>query len=184
MPVQDLSLASVRGAFLLTPIVVALSVAGCDDTTSSPSPLSSARATMEARSGSQATGTATFTERGGTAAVVVEVSGASPGTHGLHVHETGDCSASDATSAGPHFNPDNAPHDGLGPGPRHAGDLGNIAVAADGRGRAEVAAASLSVQPGPHSVVGRAVVLHEAPDDLVSQPAGNSGARIACGIIR
>ena len=157
MAVHDLSLTSVCRALLLTPIVVALSVAGCDDRTSSPSPPASARATLEARSGSEATGTATFTESGGSVTVLVEVSGASPGAHGLHVHETGDCSASDATSAGPHLNPDNAPHDGLGPGPRHAGDLGNVAVAANGRGRAAVTAASLAVQPGPNGVLGRAI---------------------------
>lgn len=164
-------------------LVAGLGLMGCGE---DDEPDAVARATMEPRSGSSATGTATFTEKDGRVEVVVEVSNATPGNHGLHVHDTGDCSSADALTAGSHFNPDNQPHDGLGPGPHHAGDLTNITVGSDGRGRLEktVETQNLSVQSGSQSVVGRAIILHAAEDDLTSQPTGNSGARIACGVIR
>lgn len=143
-----------------------------------------AQATLEARSASTATGTATFSEKTDGVEIVVEVSNVTPGQHGLHLHETGDCSAPDATSAGLHFNPTGVAHDGTGPGPHHAGDLGNITVGSDGRGRLTLTTKDLTVAAGTLSVVGKAIVLHALQDDLVSQPTGASGARIACGVVR
>jgi superoxide dismutase, Cu-Zn family len=136
---------------------------------------------------STASGTATFSSAGKDGVrVIIEVSGLKPNAkHGLHVHEKGDCSAPDATSAGPHFSlqgQEHGPHEGE---KYHAGDLGNLE--ADAQGKASktlvVPASKLTLASGPASVVGRAVVVHGGPDDLKSQPAGNSGPRIACGVV-
>ena len=141
-------------------------------------------ATLEPRSGSNVAGTATFTAAGnGQVAVMVKVANAAPGKHGVHLHLTGDCSAPDAASAGGHFNPENMQHGGPDGATHHAGDLGNIDVGADGTGTLNVTTKDLTLTDGPHSVIGRAVVVHEKVDDLVTQPTGNSGARQACGVI-
>lgn len=159
--------------------------AGCPGPQVKPTPVTtgSAVSTIEARSGSSIVGDATFVQEGESLRVVVNVKGATPGEHGLHIHETGDCSAPDAVSAGPHFNPHKVDHGGPEQSPRHAGDLGNMTINADGTGRHEVVLKELAIAPGPTSVVGRAIVLHEKPDDLRTQPSGNSGARIGCGVI-
>ncbi len=144
----------------------------------------SAVATFAARSGSGVSGTATFTQRHGALILHVELAGLSPGSeHGLHVHDKGDCSAADAMSAGGHFNPEGATHGRAGMGAHHLGDLG--AVVADSRGQvaADFPLTELTVTAGPHSVVGRSLVVHRDRDDYVSQPAGNAGPRIACGVI-
>lgn len=144
-----------------------------------------ARATIEPRSDSTATGTATFTElsTGGVRAVI-HVEKAPPGTHGLHIHEKGDCSDPKAASAGGHFNPGGMPHSGPMDMKRHAGDLGNIEIKQDGTGDLTITSDMLTVKPGPNSVVGRAVVFHEKADDLKTQPTGNAGGRFGCGVIQ
>jgi Cu-Zn family superoxide dismutase len=131
------------------------------------------------------TGWATFTEVAtGGVRVHVHVENATPGSHGLHVHDKGDCSAPDATSAGGHFNPAGNPHAGPAADYRHAGDFGNIEVGPDGKGELELTSGMLTVKPGPNSVVGRAVIFHEKTDDLTTQPTGNAGARFACGVVQ
>jgi Cu-Zn family superoxide dismutase len=139
--------------------------------------------TVEARSSSTVKGQATFTQTGNRVRVIVEVSGATPGDHGLHVHENGDCSSPDANSAGGHFNPSKAEHGTPEKMSHHAGDFGNLTVGADGTGKMELLTDQISVTPSATSVVGRALVLHEKPDDSVTQPSGNSGSRIGCGVI-
>lgn len=107
------------------------------------------------------------------------------GTHALHIHERGDCSAADASSAGGHFNPGQQPHGRAGRGPHHAGDLDNLVADAHGVARVDARARGVTLGGGgANDIAGRAVVIHAAPDDYVSQPAGNAGARVACGIIR
>jgi Cu-Zn family superoxide dismutase len=140
-------------------------------------------ATLQAAEGGTVSGSVTFTQVGGMVDVSAHVEGAPPGTHGFHVHETGDCSAPDFTSAGDHFNPTGAPHAGPDATPRHAGDLGNIEVGEDGTGHLELATDLLTVDAGASSVVGRAVVLHADADDLSTQPTGNAGARLACAVV-
>ena len=118
--------------------------------------------------------------------IKLELSGLEPGSvHGLHIHEKGDCSAPDATSAGPHFSLAGQQHGTPQGESHHAGDLGNVTANSSGKASASlvVPASKLTLVAGPLSVVGRAVVVHAGPDDLKSQPAGNSGARIACGVI-
>jgi Cu-Zn family superoxide dismutase len=141
-----------------------------------------ARATIEGRSGSPLTGAAVFTEAAGEVQVAITVAGAPPGLHAVHLHDKGDCSAPDATSAGSHFNPDQLPHGALGAEKSHAGDFGNMDVAADGTGKLVLKTKRLTVAPGTHSVDGRAIIIHAQPDDF-SQPAGNAGARLGCGVI-
>jgi superoxide dismutase, Cu-Zn family len=116
--------------------------------------------------------------------VTARIEGLTPGTHGFHVHEKGDCSAADATSAGGHFNPAGKPHGHHSSAERHAGDMPSLV--ADGSGNAELSVTLdlLAVGSGAADVIGKSVVVHKDPDDYTSQPAGNSGARVACGVVR
>lgn len=140
-----------------------------------------ATAALEPRSGSTVSGTARLTPSASGVVVLVEVQNASPGEHGVHVHEKGDCSDPAATSAGPHFNPKSgAHHGGVSTPARHGGDLGNMKVDSNGKGLLVVAVGDLSMD----NVVGRSIVVHEKQDDLQTDPAGNSGARVACGVIQ
>jgi superoxide dismutase, Cu-Zn family len=133
-------------------------------------------------SGSTVTGTITFTRQATGVEVHVLLEGLTPGMHGLHVHETGDCSASDALTAGEHFNPTHAAHSSRDATERHVGDLGN--VEADAAGRVDVTFTDrLLALSGESSILGRSLIVHADPDDFTSQPAGNSGARIGCGVI-
>src|SRR5205823_4877469 len=116
-------------------------------------------------------------------AVVVHVTGAAPGDHGVHLHEKGDCSAPDASSAGGHFNPTNEAHGGPMAEHHHGGDLGNLKVGADGTGTLTITVGGITVDNGPAGVVGRSLEVHEKADDLTTQPSGNSGARQGCAVI-
>lgn len=142
-----------------------------------------AMAKLSPTQGQQATGVAVFHERGGRLMMHVRATGLTPNAeHGIHVHERGDCSAPDATSAGGHFNPTGKPH-GPQDGDHHAGDLPNLKTDARGNAEMHFALTGLTLARGDASVIDRAVVIHAQPDDYRSQPAGNSGPRIACGAI-
>jgi Cu-Zn family superoxide dismutase len=132
--------------------------------------------------GNQVHGTVTFTQSGDGIRVVADLEGLAPGVHGFHIHEYGDCSGADASSAGGHFNPHSLPHGGPDSTPRHTGDLGNLVADAQGRAHYDRLAAALQLR-GPDNIIGRSVVVHENPDDYRTQPSGGSGARIACGVI-
>ena len=134
--------------------------------------------------GNETTGTVTFTAQAGGILVTVDAKGLAPGQHGFHIHEHGDCSAMDAASAGGHFNPDATPHGAPGnpPAQRHLGDLGNLEAGQDGTAHYENTDALISLS-GPNSIVGKAVIVHAQPDDFTSQPTGNAGPRLACGVI-
>jgi Cu-Zn family superoxide dismutase len=139
-------------------------------------------AVLHPTEGSNVNGTVVFAEVDGGVQVIAELQGLSPGNHGFHIHEFGDCSAPDATSAGGHFNPMGSPHAGPEDAVRHAGDLGNILAGSDGKARLEWVDPVLRLS-GQDSVVGRAVVVHAGEDDLASQPSGNAGPRVACGVV-
>jgi superoxide dismutase, Cu-Zn family len=142
----------------------------------------SAIARLSPTSGNQATGTVTFTSTGTGVKVQISLSGLTPGEHGLHIHEKGDCSAPDATSAGEHFSTKPEPHAGPQDAARHTGDLGN--VTADAQGRVETSFIDERISlAGEDSILQRAVIVHADKDDLSTQPSGNSGARVACGVI-
>jgi superoxide dismutase, Cu-Zn family len=132
-------------------------------------------------------GTVRFMQEGDHVWVVARVSGiGKPGLYGFHLHEVGKCDPGAPgkrfESAGSHFNPTGAPHACINSPQHHAGDLGNLSIAGDHTGVVEEATEMLSLS-GPGSVVGRAVVLHAGQDDCATQPSGNSGARIACGVV-
>lgn len=139
-------------------------------------------AVLHGTEGNEVSGTVTFTQVEKGIKIVADVSGLTPGQHGFHVHEYGDCSALDATSAGGHYNPENKPHGGPDDAERHVGDLGNITVLEDSIGHYERIDNVISLN-GTHSIVGRAVIIHANEDDLTSQPTGNAGPRVACGVI-
>lgn len=133
--------------------------------------------------GNKVMGQVTFTAIEGGVKIVADVSGLKPGEHGFHIHENGDCSAPDGTSAGGHFNPTGAPHAGPDAMARHVGDLGNLVADQSGYAHYERVDKLISLG-GDHSIIGRSVVIHADKDDFKTQPAGNSGARLACGVIR
>jgi Cu-Zn family superoxide dismutase len=141
-------------------------------------------AVLESRSGSTTTGEARFVDRGDSVEVTLTVAGATPGNHGVHIHMIGDCSAPDAKSAGDHFNPDTHQHGAPGVAEHHAGDLGNIEVADDGTGTLTLVQPDVTLGEGGRSIAGRALVVHEKADDFQTQPTGDSGGRIACGVIK
>jgi len=143
-------------------------------------------ANLEAKSGSKATGTATFTEDRGKVTLVVELSGATPGEHALHIHEKGDCSDPEAKNAGGHWNPTTPPsaHGKWGAGAHHLGDIGNITVGADGKGTLKMTTNKWIIGGGVfNDITNKAVVVHGGVDDFTTQPTGNAGNRIACGVI-
>jgi Cu-Zn family superoxide dismutase len=111
-----------------------------------------------------------------------QVTGLTQGSHGFHVHEKGDCSAADFTSAGGHFNPSGDPHAGPTDAKRHVGDMGNIEADKDGVADINYLDPKLSFE-GASSVVGKGVIVHANPDDLKTQPTGNAGGRVACGVV-
>ena len=166
-------------------VLATVSIAGCSSTSDSTGVASTDEyliARVEPTQGSTARGEVRFYRASSGVRVVASFEGLTPGTHGFHLHETGDCSAPDAASAGAHYNPSGAPH-GAPEAPaaaRHMGDLGNLEAGADGKATYERTDAVLSYD----SLRGLAVLVHASPDDLTSQPAGNAGARIGCGVIR
>lgn len=169
---------------LLIPFA-ALLLAAC--ATSIRTPSITATAPLDAKSGSNVTGTVRFEEvmvEGVPAVrVTVDASGVPPGVHGFHVHEKGDCSAPDATSAGGHFNPGNEPHGAPNAGAHHAGDFGNVEANPESRVNVSYIMHGVTLGSGTSSIAGKAIVLHADPDDLKTQPTGNAGGRIACGVI-
>jgi superoxide dismutase, Cu-Zn family len=133
---------------------------------------------------SQVSGQVTFTEVDGGVRVEADLQGLTQPLHGFHIHEFGDCSAPDASSAGGHFNPDGSRHGGpdAPAGQRHAGDLGNIQTGPDGTARYDRVDRLLQLR-GDQTIIGKAVVVHAQGDDLQTDPTGASGARLACGVI-
>ena len=127
-------------------------------------------------------GVVTFTQTDKGVKVYAHLAGLTPGKHGFHIHEFGDCTASDLMSAGGHFNPTQMSHGAPTDEMRHSGDLGNIV--ADEKGMAVLEWVDPAMQlSGPNSIIGHAVVVHAKEDDLKTQPTGNAGGREACGVI-
>jgi superoxide dismutase, Cu-Zn family len=131
-------------------------------------------------------GKATLTQTSGGVRIKATLSGLPPGTHGMHIHTVGKCDAPDFKTAGGHFNPDMKKHGMNNPDGMHAGDLPNIEVGQDGKAKVSVLAAHVTLDPGDHSLFhdgGTSLVIHEKADDYMTDPSGNSGNRIACGVI-
>jgi len=114
--------------------------------------------------------------------VTADVSGLTPGEHGFHVHEYGDCSSADFKSAGSHLKAPGEVHAGPDEPNRHIGDMGNLVADKDGNAHLTLVDNKLSFT-GPYSIIGRGIIVHAGADDLVTQPTGNAGGRVACGTI-
>lgn len=143
----------------------------------------SARADMAATKGNTASGTVIFHQMGDTLGVHAKISGLKPGQeHGFHIHEKGDCSSGDGMSTGGHFNPSGTKH-GAQHEDHHAGDLPALKADANGAVDAHFHLKGLTIGSGAADVVGKGLIIHAMPDDYKTQPTGNSGARIACGVI-
>ena len=132
--------------------------------------------------GSNVKGLVTFTQTDAGLLIVADVEGLSEGKHGFHIHEFGDISKSDGTSAGGHFNPEHKDHAGPEDEIRHAGDFGNIIADANGNARYERVDTLISFN-GMNNIIGRSIIIHADEDDLVSQPTGDAGGRVAQGVI-
>lgn len=153
----------------------------------SEGPIVEAEAQLSSASGSEVSGTATFTDLGdGTVTFKISIENATPGSHAIHLHQNGDCSATDATSAGGHWNPAEVDH-----GKRavdmqfHAGDIDNVEVGEDGKGVMEMTIEGWSIGGADSTdVINKAVIIHAGADDFESQPSGAAGARVACGVIQ
>lgn len=161
----------------------AIGLSGCDRRMETGAPVAggaTAVATMRTATGAGA-GRATATEVAGGVRFTLDVRGLPPGTHGAHVHTTGACDAPGFTTAGGHWNPTAAKHGGMNPQGPHEGDLPNLMVGTDGRGTLGVTIPGATMA-GLLDADGAAMMVHAAPDDLMTDPSGNSGARIACGV--
>jgi len=142
-----------------------------------------ATATLQATEGNEVSGTVSFEESDGMVSIVADVSGLEPGMHGFHIHETGDCSAPDGTSAGGHFNPQESEHGAPDGEMHHSGDFGNLEADEEGMAHLEVSVDFITLSEGATSVLNRAVIVHAQEDDF-GQPTGNAGPRQACGEIQ
>jgi superoxide dismutase, Cu-Zn family len=147
-----------------------------------PKKVTRAVAVLHPTGSNTAEGTVWLSAATGGVAVKATLKGLAPGTHGFHVHEFGDCTAPDGASAGGHFNPTAKPHGAPTDSARHAGDLGNVTAAADGTATLQWTDPSMKLD-GSDGVIGHAVIVHASPDDLKTQPTGNAGGRVACGVI-
>lgn len=143
-------------------------------------------ANLASASGSLVSGRLTLVPMGDGVHVTGEIGGLQANSqHGFHIHEKGDCSAADASSAGGHFNPAGKAHGRAGHGAHHAGDADNLMADAKGVARVDRHFSGVHLGGGgPGDVAGRALIVHASADDYSSQPAGNAGARVACGIIK
>jgi superoxide dismutase, Cu-Zn family len=141
-----------------------------------------AAAVLNPTQGNQTHGIVTFTQFQNGIKIVADIEGLTPGKHGFHIHEYGDCSAGDGSSAGGHFNPEGKQHGMAASANSHMGDLGNIEADSSGKAHLELTDPMMTLS-GPNSIIGRSVVVHAGFDDMTTQPTGNSGARVACGVI-
>ena len=179
------SLPAVVGAAQMMPAASpAASPAPAAKATAKPTPGTVTRAVavlLPAKDG-KVEGTLTFTRGAEGMMVGGRITGLNAGSHGFHIHEFGDCSAADFSSAGGHYNPTGHQHAGPAEPRRHIGDMGNIQAGDDGVATVDYTDSRLRFE-GAHGILGRGVIVHANPDDLKTQPTGNAGGRVACGVI-
>ncbi|MGQ4582215.1 superoxide dismutase family protein [Lysobacter sp. F60174L2] len=165
---------------------VADTTATADAGLATSSTLSSASVNLASASGSLVSGKLSIMPMGDGLHLTGEIGGLKPNSsHGIHIHEKGDCSAADASSAGGHFNPASEAHGKVDTATHHGGDMNNINANAEGVATVNVHAKGVVLGGGAaNDAVGKAVIVHADPDDYTSQPSGNAGARVACGVIK
>ena len=185
---KNLSIFGIKASFLLL-IGISLALTSCERIQQQAGVLSTpsakqAIATIGPTSGNSVTGMAIFTQNDDQIMLTIEIQNASPGIHAVHIHENGDCSAPDGKSAGGHWNPTDVAHGKWGEGEFHLGDIGNITVGEDGTGSIELTTDLWEIDTGSDvDVIGKGIIVHADADDFTSQPSGNAGARIGCGVI-
>ena len=178
----------IKSTFLLL-ISISVILVGCERMPQqtgilSAAPAKQAHAMINASSDSGVTGMAVFTQNGDQITLMIEIQGATPGLHAVHIHANGDCSSPDGTSAGGHWNPTGVAHGKWGEGEFHLGDIGNITVGEDGMGSITLTTDLWEIGTGSDvDIVGRGIIVHAGADDFTSQPSGAAGARIGCGVI-
>lgn len=181
-----------RWSHALVALALAIGLAGCTATPppKAPPPTKTlpfqfARANVAPVSGTLVSGSLRIIAQADGVYLTGEIGGLGRGrTHAIHIHERGDCSAADGSSAGGHFNPAGVAHGRAGSGAHHAGDMDNLVANEAGVARVDMRVRGLTLGGGgPTDIIRRAIVVHASPDDYSSQPAGNAGARIACGVI-
>jgi len=167
----------------LIPVIALAVLTGCQSTPQEPA---RATAALQPTKGNKAFGEATFEAvEGNKVRVIVFAQGLRPEReHGFHIHEAGDCSSGDGMSAKGHFNPHGKPHGHPQSAERHAGDLPSLRAGKDGRAKMDVTVDAISIGQGAGNIVGRGLIIHADPDDYKTQPTGNAGARLACGVIK
>lgn len=162
--------------------VAALALGACSRSEKTNVEVSKAIAVMNPTEGSKVKGFVTFAKEKNGIRVTAQFDGLTPGLHGFHIHEYGDCSSPDAGSAGGHFNPMGMPHAAPNAEKHHMGDLGNIEAPKTGPAKYDKVVNFLAMD-GPNSIIGRGVIVHLDADDFKTQPTGGAGARVACGVI-
>ena len=141
---------------------------------------------FQPKNNSNLSGTVTFTEENGEVTMTADISGLNEGMHAIHLHENGDCSAEDGSSAGGHWNPTNEQHGEWGSADGyHKGDIGNFDVNAEGNGSVTFTTDQwcIGCDDANKNILGKAVIIHDGVDDYTSQPSGAAGTRIGCAVI-
>lgn len=169
-------------------IVILAIIIGCKTTTNSGSTSQKSNLVnikFESKSGSKATGEASFREKNGKVTFKAKLSGLKPGIHAIHIHEKADCSAADASSAGGHWNPTFKKHGKWGSAEYHKGDIGNFTTDEFGNGTITLTTDQWCVGCGDPTkdILGKGLIVHEKADDYVTQPTGDAGGRVACTAI-
>ncbi len=170
--------------FNLFVVLTAISLVGCSAKRSNRD-AKRAEVKLLSKSGSRVKGSLALEDHYGGVNITGKISGLKPNSvHGIHVHAKGDCSGRGAEAAGDHFAVEGQEHGASGSSHSHAGDLGNITADKDGNAELNIHAKGLSLKSGEKSIAGLSLVVHADADDLKTQPAGNSGKRIACGVVQ
>ena len=169
---------------ILSFVIMTAVVIGCK-TNSTSSADKKLTVAFEAKSNSNVSGNATFSEKNGKVTFVAKLSGLKPGVHAIHIHEKSDCSAADGSSAGGHWNPTHVKHGKWTDAEHHKGDIGNFTADENGNGTITLTTNEWCIGCGDANkdILGKGLIVHQGVDDYVSQPAGNAGARVACSAI-
>ena len=169
--------------YILLIVVVATIAIACKS--SSNNKLNTLSITLEPKSGSNVTGIAIFTEQNGVVSFKAKLSGLKPGIHGIHIHEKADCSATDAASAGGHWNPTHVKHGKWTDTEHHKGDIGNFTADENGNATVTLKTNEWCIGCGEvnKDILGKGLIVHANPDDYITQPTGNAGGRVACSAI-
>lgn len=173
---------------LLASVATGIVIAAAPTTPAPNTPQSTATVSLASAPGSSVKGDLTLKNEGTAVSIRGEITGLAPGKeHGFHVHELGECSLPDFKSAGEHFNPTKDSHGGPKSSARHLGDIPNVKADANGKASVDISLKGVTLQDkdgAPTEILGKALVVHARADDYKTQPSGDSGERIACGVIR